>query len=96
MVLSEHRLYYLTGFADEYWIMEKGEIVKRYTAEEFSSLSPQELSALYLRNTDLGSVTLQTRANVQESENGNFTFGVSDIHFGYQRKTGDVLILISY
>lgn len=27
MVLSEHRLYYLAGSADEYWIMEKGEIV---------------------------------------------------------------------
>ena len=26
LLLSEHRLYYLAGIADEYWVMENGEI----------------------------------------------------------------------
>ena len=34
LLLSEHRLYYLTDIADEYWIMADGEIKGKYTAAE--------------------------------------------------------------
>jgi len=91
MVLSEHRLHYLTGIADEYWLMKDGEIIKCFTAEEMQSLSPKELADLSLRNINLDKVMLQTEAGTGEYVTERFTFGISNVHFGYQRKTAEVL-----
>ena len=39
LLLSEHRLYYLTDIADEYWVMADGEIKGKYTAAEAKAFS---------------------------------------------------------
>lgn len=57
IVISEHRLHYLTGLADEYWVMENGRIIRRMPAKEMLSLSAKELSVLSLRVVDLKQIT---------------------------------------
>lgn len=91
MIFSEHRLYYLTGLADEYWLMSGGEIAGRYTAEEMLAFSQSELFNLSLRNTDLSNISLQKQANAEEAVTGEFAFGVSNLRFSYQKRTGTVL-----
>ena len=53
LLLSEHRLYYLTDIADEYWVMADGEIKGKYTAAEAKALSAEQRQALSLRTLDL-------------------------------------------
>lgn len=49
IVVSEHRLYYLAGLADEYWYIHSGELVKCYQAEEMLQLTEEELTDMGLR-----------------------------------------------
>jgi len=53
LIINEHRLYYLRNIADEYLLMEHGEVRARFSAKQLLSLSDQELAALSLRTTDL-------------------------------------------
>ena len=46
LVISEHRLHYLTDIADEYWVMAQGEIREKRTAQELLALSDEQLSRL--------------------------------------------------
>ncbi len=51
VVISEHRLYFLTELADRFIYIDNGEIVKEYSAKEFSDLLLNELNKLGLRTT---------------------------------------------
>lgn len=61
LILSEHRLYYLSGIADEYWVIDGGEIKHRFTAEEMNKKSIDELTEMSLRTTDLSLVEMKHR-----------------------------------
>lgn len=49
IVVSEHRLYYLAGLADEYWYMDAGRRVKCYSSQEMLRLTEGELRDRGLR-----------------------------------------------
>lgn len=53
IVISEHRLWYLTGLLDKVIYMEKGSIAQEWTGEEFQSISEEEKKKLQLRPTEL-------------------------------------------
>lgn len=67
LLLSEHRLYYLAGIADEYWVMADGEIKEKYTAEEANALSQERLHELSLRTLDLDNIDVPERAQLPEA-----------------------------
>ncbi|ALS38353.1 energy-coupling factor transport system ATP-binding protein [Enterococcus rotai] len=50
IIVSEHRLYYLTDLADRYLVMEKGQIVENYTSQEMREKSAADIQALGLRS----------------------------------------------
>ena len=49
IVVSEHRLYYLAGLADDYWYMDAGRMVKCYSSQEMLRLTEGELRDRGLR-----------------------------------------------
>lgn len=90
ILLSEHRLHYLKGVADEYWVMSGGEIVRQLAAEEILSLPGKKLSEMSLRTTDLDLVTLQTEQPPAPTRSLD-TLTAQAITFGYKKKGGDIL-----
>jgi len=82
LILSEHRLYYLSGIADEYWLIDGGEIKKRFSAEEMAAKSIDELSEMSLRTTDLALVKMKQRQALADKP--KFTFSADNISFRYK------------
>ena len=89
LLLSEHRLYYLAGIADEYWVMAGGEIRRKYTAGEAEKLSQEQLHALCLRTLDLDGIGVPEKA--APPEEAPQALSVSDVRYTYGRKAGAVL-----
>ena len=94
LLLSEHRLYYLTDIADEYWVMESGGIRGKYTAEEAKMLSAEQRRALSLRTLDLAEITVPEKPPLPENAPAALT--VSDVRYTYGRKAGDTLSGVSF
>ena len=104
MIISEHRLYYLSDIADEYWFMENGEIREKLPSSRMLSLSPEELKERGLRATDLG--TIENRKEKYIKPEVSHEFKAEDIRFSYDGKvdilkgadlsatTGDVIGLV--
>ena len=88
LILSEHRLYYLSGIADEYWVIDGGEIKQRFTAEEMAAKSIDELTEMSLRTTDLSLVKIKQRE--KPADRTKFTFSAENIGFRYKNGS-DVL-----
>ena len=86
IILSEHRLHYLSDIADEYWVIKNGEIDKRLTKEEMLSLSIDELSSLSLRTTTLNKVTVDNNSSNVTFDSGT-TLKVENLSFSYKRKS---------
>ena len=55
IIISEHRLYYLSGLFDRVLYLKDGEIEGDYTAEEFCGLSAKQRDDMGLRPLDLAS-----------------------------------------
>ena len=91
LILSEHRLYYLSEIADEFWLMEDGQLLGRYTAEQIMKRSMENAAALPLRTLDLGNITLSTEIMTETPAFPSFTFSVSDLRFGYRKKGEELL-----
>ena len=53
MLVSEHRLHRFIPIADEFICMRDGNIVARWTAEEFASLSCEDVAPFGLRHPDM-------------------------------------------
>lgn len=96
LILSEHRLHYLSGIADEFWLMADGQLRQRYTAEQMRKLPIEETAALSLRTLDLGSITLRRPPLPETSDPAPFTFGASNLCFGYRRKKEALLQGVSF
>ena len=67
IIISEHRLYYLTELADRYIYFERGQINNTYSKEEFLALSQEELFSLGLRHTNLENVVIK-KAKADENK----------------------------
>ena len=94
LLLSEHRLYYLTGVADEFWVMEHGRIRGRYTAEEVADFTQAQLQGLFLRTLDLGKIVVpeavraaETEAQSQEAKEP-VMLAAEDLRFAYGARGG--------
>lgn len=94
LLLSEHRLYYLTGIADEYWVMENGEIQGKYPAEEARKFSPEQRQVLSLRPLDLEEISVPEKPQSQKAVPE--VLCVSDICYTYKRKLNSTLSGISF
>lgn len=96
LILSEHRLYYLSEIADEYWVMADGQLQKRYTAEQMKAMPMEEAAALSLRTLDLGSITLLSDSLPDISDSVSFTFEALNLHFGYRQRREELLHGVSF
>ena len=89
LLLSEHRLYYLAGIADEYWVMAGGEIQGKYTAAEAKAFSEAQRKALCLRTLDLTGIAVPEKKAPPET--ARTALEVSNIHYTYGKKAGEIL-----
>ena len=94
LLLSEHRLYYLTDIADEYWVMADGEIKRKYTAAEAKAFSAEQRQALSLRTLDLAEITVPGKEPLPKI--APTALAVSDVRYTYGRKAGDTLSGVSF
>ena len=86
--------YYLTGIADEYWVMENGEIQGKYPAEEARKFSPEQRQVLSLRPLDLEEISVPEKPQSQKAVPE--VLCVSDICYTYKRKLNSTLSGISF
>ena len=94
LLLSEHRLYYLTDIADEYWVMAGGEIKGKYTAAEAKAFSTEQRQTLSLRTLDLAEITVPEKEPLPKT--APTALAVSDVRYTYGRKAGDTLSGVSF
>ena len=52
IVISEHRLHYLTGIADRFVLLERGRIAHSWTAQQLAALDPSVVEQYGLRSID--------------------------------------------
>lgn len=81
IVISEHRLYYLNGIADRFVYMQKGRIVKDYSAKEFEILPETERQRMGLRALSIDHLWEKT-----EEEAGKESYQLQDFCFAYPRQ----------
>lgn len=83
IIVNEHRLYYLTEIADEYWRMDAGQIVECLSAKEMVELNKKELEERSLRVIDTSQIELKKTEGVKA---GNDTLKLSNICFAYNKE----------
>lgn len=93
LLLSEHRLYYLTDIADEYWVMAGGEIKGKYTAKEAKAFSAEQRQTLSLRTLDLAKITVPEKEPLPKA--APTALAVSDIRYTYGGKSNTTLSGVS-
>ena len=102
IIIAEHRLYYLMNLADRFLCVQKGKIVREFTAQQMKALSNEEIRVLGLRTPDLHQIeqaeipSAATSEVVLEVKKLNHSFGetivAKDIDF--QCCKGEVVALI--
>ncbi len=102
IIIAEHRLYYLMDLADRFLCVQKGKIVREFTAQQMKALTNQEIQTLGLRTPDLHQIerteilSAATSEVILEVKNLNHSFGetivAKDIDF--QCHQGEVIALI--
>lgn len=102
IIIAEHRLYYLMDLADRFLCVQKGKIVREFTAQQMKVLSNEEIRALGLRTPDLHQIeqaeipSAATSEVVLEVKKLNHSFGetivAKDVDF--QCRKGEVVALI--
>ena len=102
IIIAEHRLYYLMDLADRFLCVQKGKIVREFTAQQMKALTNKEIQALGLRTPDLHQIeqteipSAATSEVVLEAKKLNHSFGetivAKDIDF--QCRKGEVIALI--
>lgn len=94
LLLSEHRLYYLTDIADEYCVTADGEIKGKYTAAKAKAFSAEQRQAFSLRTLDLAEITVPEKEPLPKT--APTALDVSDVRYSYGRKAGDTLSGVSF
>lgn len=93
LLLSEHRLYYLAGIADEYWVMADGEIKEKYTAAEAKALPRERLCELSLRTLDLDNIGVPEK---EQPPSAATALSLSDICYTYAKRADPTLSGVSF
>lgn len=93
MIISEHRLYYLSALADEYWLIEDGKLRGQFTEEEVKTL--QREGRAPLRTFSLQDIVYSANRAAQLSQTAAFTFSAEAIRFRYRKNT-EILYDISF
>ena len=94
LLLSEHRLYYLSDIADEFWVMSGGKIKEKYTVAEAKTFSPEQRQKLSLRTLDLTEIAVPEKP--QPTDPAPEAFRISDIRYTYGRKSNHTLSGVSF
>ena len=97
MIFSEHRLHYLTDIADEYWLMESGELKYRFSSDEFLQMTEKEYAGLPLRIRDLSKLKLDNNYMEQGliGESGG-RFCIKNLSYRYNKANGCLLKNLSF
>jgi energy-coupling factor transport system ATP-binding protein len=88
IIVLEHRLFYLTDLLDRMIILENGEIVRDMNQTEALTLKSEERNRLGLRVFNPEDVLPVAKREEQYKE-GEETFRISELSFGYKRKKED-------
>lgn len=93
IIVSEHRLYYLKGLADEYWYMSDGAIINRFSPDEMSDLEDSELTRLGLRPPDISKIRLYRKGleNGAEKPEPAHTLSCEGVAFRYPGEREDTI-----
>lgn len=81
VIVSEHRMYYLTDLADKFIYLQDGQIKKEMTSDEFCMISDDERCSMGIRNQNLSNVKLN---NLKLSLNKRETLTVKNLKFDYK------------
>jgi len=84
IVISEHRLWYLTDLADRVIYMDEGKIGREWTGSEFASLSKNEINELKLRPLSIEQSL--TDKDLTEKDLGNDVVSFEGFCFAYKEK----------
>ena len=102
IIIAEHRLYYLMDLANRFLCVQKGKIVREFTAQQMKALTNQEIQALGLRTPDLHQIeqteisSAATSEVVLEVKKLNHSFGETIVakNIDFQCRQGEVIALI--
>ncbi|WP_207694304.1 energy-coupling factor transport system ATP-binding protein [Enterococcus sp. DIV0212c] len=83
IIVSEHRLYYLTDLADRYLVMDEGTIVESYTSKEMREKTPREIQAMGLRSLEQ---TTFTKTSGQEKGLEKLVLSCEELDFHYRKQ----------
>lgn len=83
IIVSEHRLYYLTDLADRYLVMDQGQIIGNYTRQEMKMMSESTIQAMGLRS--LNQTTLTKTANGVK-DRGKLILTCEGLDFHYRKQ----------
>ncbi|MTD38658.1 ATP-binding cassette domain-containing protein [Erwinia sp. CPCC 100877] len=89
IIVSEHRLFYLTDLADRYLMMEDGRIIENWTKTELLTKSPEFLQEQGLRALKQPTITQSSKA---PENTGALILECQKLRFRY-RKQADTLAL---
>lgn len=97
MIFSEHRLHYLSDIADEYWLIERGELKYRFSSDEFLQMTEKEYAELPLRIRDLSKLKLDNNYMGQKliGESGG-RFCIKNLSYRYNKAKGCLLKNLSF
>ncbi len=71
VLVSEHRLWWLAGIADRYVVLDAGEVVGDWTAEEFLALPPEKRNDMGLRAASLEEIDSAVATSVSGAAGEN-------------------------
>ena len=83
IIISEHRLYYLSGLFDRVLYLKDGEIEGDYTAEEFCGLSAKQRDDMGLRPLDLAGLS-EVEGTPQRMNEAVWT--IKNVSFAYKHE----------
>ena len=83
IIISEHRLYYLSGLFDRVLYLKDGEIDGDYTAEEFCGLSAKQRDDMGLRPLDLAGLS-EVEGTPQRMNEAVWT--IKNVSFAYKHE----------
>jgi len=84
IIISEHRLYYLSGLFDRVLYLKDGEIEGDYTAEEFCGLSAKQRDDMGLRPLDLTGLS-EIEGPLQRMNEAVWT--IKNVSFAYKHES---------
>ena len=102
IIIAEHRLYYLMDLTDRFLCVQKGKIVREFTAQQMKALTNKEIQALGLRTPNLHQIeqteipSAATSEVVLEVKKLNHSFGETIVSkdIDFQCHKGEAIALI--